>query len=408
MQIEHSVRLLDRSTPPHILTLTTLAGIGALSMSIFLPSLGAMSDHFGVDYGVMQLAVSGYLFATAAIQLIAGPLSDRFGRRPVTMVALLLFIVATLGTLIAPNITVFMICRLLQAAVATCLAMSRAVVRDLYPPHQAASRLGYVTMGMSIIPMIGPMVGGALQEVAGWQSVFVFLLIAGLAATVLTWRDMGETISGKGLTLREQISGYPELMRSVRFWGYVACTAFSSGAYYALLGGASFVAGTVFELSPMWAGIGLGAPASGYLVGNFLSGRYSVRLGINRMALIGSMVSTVGLGTSLIVTLLGVSDPLIFFGFCMFLGLGNGMTMPNATAGSLSVRPQLAGTASGLGGAIMIVGGSVMAVIAGAALDPAWREIPLQIIMLSSSALSVLALLVVIRRDRRLSDDLPR
>ena len=112
-------KFLDRTTPPSTVTLTLLAGIGALNMSIFLPSLSAMADYFDADYALMQFAVSGYLAATAILQVFVGPLADRFGRRPVTLVALAIFVLATLGTLIAPTAEVFLICRMAQSAVAT-------------------------------------------------------------------------------------------------------------------------------------------------------------------------------------------------------------------------------------------------------------------------------------------------
>jgi DHA1 family bicyclomycin/chloramphenicol resistance-like MFS transporter len=396
------VRFLDRTTPPHILTLILLSGVSALNMAIFLPSLNHMAEYFGTEYAVMQFALSGYLVATAVMQIVIGPISDRFGRRPVVIGSLAIFVLATVGALFAPTVGVFLTFRLLQATVASGLVLSRAIVRDMVPQEQAASMIGYVTMGMALIPMVGPMIGGALDQAFNWQASFVFLTLAGVLVLVLVILDQGETITGKGMSFGDQLRGYPELLTSRRFWGYALCAAFGSGAFFALLGGSSFVAGEVFGLTPLWTGVALGSPAIGYTLGNFLSGRYSVRAGINRMALAGTLIASAGLGLSLVLTLFGVSHPLVFFGLCTLLGLGNGIMLPSATSGMLSVRPALAGTASGLGGAIMIGGGAAMAALAGSLLTVETGILPLQIIMFVTSALAGVSILFVMARARQI------
>jgi DHA1 family bicyclomycin/chloramphenicol resistance-like MFS transporter len=394
------IRFLDRTTPPHIFTLVMLSGLSALTMSVFLPSLNHMAEHFGVDYAVMQFAVSGYLLATAVLQMVIGPLSDRLGRRPVVIGALCVFVMATIGCVLAPTAGVFLAFRMLQATVAVGIVLSRAIVRDMVPQDQAASMIGYVTMGMALIPMVGPMFGGVLDELFGWRANFVLLAVLGLGTLALVMADQGETIAGRGMGIAQQLRGYPDLLQSRRFWGYALCAAFGSGAFFALLGGSSFVAGEVFHLSPVWTGLALGSPAVGYALGNFVSGRFVTRTGVNRMALMGTAVAATGLGVSLLLSLLGVVHPLVFFGFCTLLGLGNGMMLPAATAGLLSVRPDLAGTASGLGGAIMIGGGAAMAALAGAMLTPETGALPLQAIMFATAAMAGVAILPVIRGER--------
>lgn len=398
-----TIRLLDRTTPPHILTLVLITGMAALSMSIFLPSLATMTTYFDTEYAIMQIALSGYLAATAILQVFVGPISDRFGRRSLVLGSLSLFVLASIGALFATTVEVFLFFRILQAAVATTMVLGRAIVRDIVPQDEAASMIGYVTMGMALVPMVGPMIGGALEQAFGWQATFVFLSAAGLATLVVAYLDLGETVQGQGTGFREQIRTYPELLSSPRFWGYVLCAAFGSGAFFALLGGASFVASEIFGLSPLWSGIALGAPAIGYAVGNFLSGRFSVRVGINRMAVVGTLIAVSGLGTSALLTLAGVHHPLIFFGFCVFLGLGNGVMLPNVIAGSISVRPHLAGTASGLGGAIMIGGGAALSQVAGSILTIETGTMPLQLIMLGVSVLAFLSVLFVIWRTKQIA-----
>lgn len=395
------VRFLDRSTPPHIATLILIAGISALNMSIFLPSLQAMTAYFDTEYATMQLALSGYLAATAVLQIFIGPISDRYGRRPVLLASLTIFVLASLGTYLATSVTTFLVFRMLQAAVASGVVLSRAIVRDMVPQAQAASMIGYVTMGMALVPMVGPMIGGAIDEFLNWHAIFLVLTGSGIAVLALCYFDQGETLEEGGLPFRDQIRSYPELFSSPRFWGYALCAAFASGAFFALLGGASFIAGTVFGLSPLWSGIALGAPAIGYALGNFLSGRYSVRFGINPMAITGSLLIIFGLGLSLGLALLGFHHPLIFFGCCTFLGLGNGIALPNVTAGLLSVRPHLAGTASGLGSAMMVGGGAALAQYAGTLLDPATGAVPLQWLMLLTAIAALLSILFVIWRERK-------
>lgn len=393
---------LNRQTPPHILTLTLLAGLSALTMNIFLPSLPGMARWFDVPYATMQLSVALYLGLSAALQIVIGPISDRYGRRKVILWSLVLFLLATVGTLVAPNATVFLIFRMAQAVIAAGMVLSRAIVRDMVPDAEAASMIGYVTMGMSLVPMIGPMIGGLLDEAFGWQASFSLLLVVGLAISALVWADLGETSAPKSTSLMAQVRQYPGLLASRRFWGYAMAAAFSSGCFFAYLGGAPFVGTEVFGLSSTEVGLFFAFTAIGYLMGNFLAGRYSVRLGMNRMILLGTLTTTAGIGTLTLVTLMGLSGPLVFFALTVPMGIGNGLALPNANAGLLSVRPDLAGTASGLGGAIMIGGGAGLAALAGYLLDARSSELPLILLMLASSVLSVVSILLVIRRARSL------
>jgi DHA1 family bicyclomycin/chloramphenicol resistance-like MFS transporter len=397
------VRFLDRATPPHIFTLIVLTGLGALSMNIFLPSLPAMTEHFATDYRLMQLSVALYLAVNAVLQIVVGPVSDRYGRRPVLLWAIAIFLIATLGCILAPTVEVFLAFRMLQAVVVAGLVLGRAVVRDMYPADQAASQIGYVTMGMAVVPMIGPAIGGVLDETLGWQANFWMLAILGALVLALIWRDLGETAARGSASFAEQFGEYPELFRSRRFWGYCSAAAFASGAFFAYLGGAPYVGSEVFGLSAGEVGLYFGAPALGYFFGNWISGRYSTRVGINGMIVWGTILSATGLTLSLLLFLVGLKTALSFFGFMTFVGLGNGMVLPNATSGMLSVRPHLAGTASGLGGAIMIGGGAALSALAGALLTGGNGAYPLILIMLTTSILAVFSILYTIRRERQVN-----
>ncbi|WP_101341300.1 multidrug effflux MFS transporter [Cereibacter azotoformans] len=395
-------RFLNRQSPPHIITLVMLTGLAALSMNIFLPSLPGMAAWFEAPYQLLQLSVALYLGLSAVLQMLVGPISDRFGRRSVILWSLGLFLLATVGTLMAPTAEVFLFFRMAQAVIAAGIVVSRAVVRDMVPDEQAASMIGYVTMGMSLVPMIGPVIGGVLDELFGWHANFALLLALGVAVTVLVWADLGETSEIRPVSFGAQMRQYPALLGSQRFWGYVLCAAFASGCFFAYLGGAPFVGTEIFHLSSSQVGIYFAAPAIGYAVGNFLSGRYSIRMGMNRMVLWGSVATTGGLAILMGGTLAGLHHPTFFFGMMTAVGLGNGMVLPNANAGMLSIHPQLAGTASGLGGAIMIGGGAALAALAGAVLTVEGGEMPLIVIMLVSGLASIAAILWVIRRARSL------
>ncbi len=373
-----------------------------MAMNIFLPSLPGMALHFEVDYAVMQLSVATYLAMSAVLQILIGPLSDKIGRRPVILWGVGLFCLATLGCLFAPNATVFLIFRGFQAVVAVAMVLSRAVVRDMYAQDRAASMIGYVTMGMAVVPMVAPAIGGILEDAFGWRANFTMLLACGLLVLFIAWRDLGETGTPSDHSLMQQFREYPELLTSPRFWGYCLAAAFGSGAFFAYLGGAPFVGTQVFGLSPSQLGLYFAAPSIGYFLGNWATGVLAARHGVNRMVLWGTIISVIGMGLSLIVSYAGFSGPITFFGFMSLVGVGNGMVIANATAGMLSVRPHLAGTASGLGGAIMIGGGAGLSALAGALLKPGRGEFPLVWIMFITSVLAVFAILYVIRRERQL------
>ena len=240
------VRFLDRTTPPHIATLILLAGMSAIVMNMFLPSLPNMTEHFQTDYRVMQLSVALYLLVSGVLQVLFGPLSDKYGRRPVILAGLTGFLLATLGCIFAPTVEVFLFFRMCQAVVAVAMVLSRAAVRDMYDQDSAASMIGYVTMGMAVVPMISPMVGGILDQFFGWKANFWALFVLGAMTLWLAWTDQGETAQKSGKSLTRQFAEYPELLTSPRFWGYSLAAAFCSGAFFAYLGGGPFVGSVVF------------------------------------------------------------------------------------------------------------------------------------------------------------------
>jgi DHA1 family bicyclomycin/chloramphenicol resistance-like MFS transporter len=386
----------DRS-PPRLLTLVAIAGLAALTMNIFLPSLTSISAWYGADYALAQLAISAYLAATAVLQIIIGPLSDRFGRRPVMLGGIVIFILASIGCLIAPGIYSFLAFRMIQATIATGMVLSRAIIRDMVEPSEAASMIGYVTMGMSLAPMIGPAIGGWLDHLIGWQASFIILLVCGFGVLALVWVDLGETNRHPTPSFAAQFRAYPELIRSRRFWGYTLTATFSAGVFFSFLGGAPFVAETLFGLTPASSGMYFALVSIGYMFGNFLSGRFSQSIGFNQMMIYGATTSIVGVIISLGLFSSGIIHPLSLYLPMLVVAVGNGLTLPNANAGIVSVRPQLAGSASGLGGAVNIAGGAGIAAITGAMMSDGTGIWPLLGMMGLSSLFAILSANIVMR-----------
>ena len=395
-------RFLDRHSQPHIVTLILLASIGAVTMNMFLPSLPAMATHFNTSTATMGLAVGVYLGASAVFQILSGPLSDMIGRRPIVLWSLAIFIAASVAINFAPNLTTFFILRALQAVAGTTMVLSRAIVRDTTSTEKAGSRIAYVTMGMSIVPMISPAIGGYIETHFGWQGNFWMLGLIGAMCFAIAFMDQGETAPSTSKNAWAQFQQYPELLTSQRFWGYCLASSLGSGAFFAYIGGAPFVGSVIYGLSPQQLGLYFGAPALGYFVGNFLSGRYSTRFGIDTMVTCGLLITLFGLSMSFAISAASLGSAKAFFGFMTLVGLGNGMTIPNATAGMLSIKPELAGTASGLGSAIMIGGGAALSAIAGLQLQGATSDLPLIELMLVSVFAGLLCILYVMHRNKAL------
>ncbi len=385
MQKYKDVRFLNRSTPPHIFSLILLASISALTMNIFLPSLPNIASELNSSTSILGLSVGIYLASSAVLQLIIGPFSDQFGRRPLILWSLIIFCISTLATVFVTNTAQFLILRIFQAISASCMVLARAIVRDTTESiEKAGSKIAYVTMGMALVPMVGPAIGGLLDYQYGWEASFWLLFLLGLLILIISFFDVGETLSDHNQSFLQQISTYPSLLRSKRFWGYCLSSAFVSGAFFSYLGGAPFVGNEVFGLEPKDLGFWFGAPAIGYVLGNFLSGRFSTKIGLDKMIFLGVTIALFGVSISLTISLSDHGSVLSFFGLMTLVGLGNGMSIPNATAAMMSINPKLAGTAAGLGSAIMIGGGAGLSAIANFILIPGSSEIPLIMLMWTS------------------------
>jgi len=389
------------TSPPTMFTLVIVTGLSVLSLNMFLPSLANIASEFEADYSLVSLSVAGYLGITAVLQLIIGPLSDRLGRRPVLLIGISIFIIASLGCLLATDIWTFLSFRVMQGAIISGWVLSLAVIRDTSPARDAASKIGYVSMAMAVAPMLGPILGGVLDELFGWRSSFLFFLTLGVIVFAICWIDMGETNKNPSSTLLRQFQAYPELFGSRRFWGYALCIMFSTSAFYTFLAGVPLIADKVLMILPSKLGFYLGSITAGFFLGSFLSGRYSKRYSLTTMMIAGRIAACTGLTAALIFFLLGYINELSLFGTTVFVGIGNGLTMPSANAGAMSVRPNLAGSASGLAGALTVGGGAVFTSITGAILNEQHGVYQLVGIMLFCSMMGLIAALYVLHVSRQ-------
>ncbi len=380
---------MSRTTPPHILTLVIATATGALATNVFLPSLPGMARDFGTDYATVQLTVSVYLVANAVVQLIVGPLSDRYGRRPVMIGAFTIFVLATLAGMFATSITVLLVLRAVQASAAAGVALSRAIVRDMVHADEAASRIGYITMGMTVVPMVGPVIGGLLDAPLGWHGSWLVMLVVGAGALAAIIFDLEETNHKPAATFSAQFRAWPRLLTSSRFWGYAVSAGFTAGCYFAFLGGGPQVASRTLAMSPSAFGANLAFIGLGYMTGNFISGRYARIMGIDAMVLAGNLVTGAGLVIAYSLFHFGFVVPLSLFAPLVLLGIGNGLTLPSAAAGMVSARPDLAGSAAGLGGAIQISASAILSMIAGWVVGSHGNPAPLLILMLAATAIAI-------------------
>lgn len=394
-------RFLDPKTPPSMFTLVILASLGAISMNIFLPSMPAIAEYFDASYLAVQFMLSGFLFMNGILQLFIGPISDRFGRRPVALWTLAGFVIASIVCANATNTAVLLTARTFQALVVSSFVLSRAAARDIAGERNAASMLGYIAMGMSVAPMMGPTIGGFLQEAFGWTAPFWALVGLGSAVFLLVLRDMGETNLFPSASMAAQMRTYPQLFTSRRFWGYALANTFASGCFFSLLGGAPFVGVQVYGLTPAELGLYFIFGPLGYFTGSLISGKFSQLIGTYRMMTYGAIICIGGMVLALFLVKIAPTLPVAFFGCTVFIGIGNGMVLPSSSAGMMSINPRLAGTAAGLGGSMMTLGGGAMSALVVPFLSIEAGATPLILFILASATLGLCAALYSIRVEHQ-------
>lgn len=355
---------------PLLALLMAMTAIGPLSLNILVPATPGLVATLNTDPATVQLTVSLYLLGLAVSQLALGPLSDRFGRRPVVICGLLITVVSSFVALFASSIGEIILARTIQAfGASTGLVIGRAIIRDLYDRERAASMIGWVATVMVVAPMVTPLIGGVLDTAFGWEATFVFVGIYALLVLIWAWFSLRETrpdhVTSGGL--RFLANEARALFQSRAFNAYVLAATLGSATFFAFLGGSPHVViGLMGESSAVY-GAWFILTAFGYMMGNLMAANLSPRFGVDNMIWAGLCFELLGaVLTILIVWLFPHGGPATIFPTQFLVSFGNGTLLPNAIAGSVSVRPQAAGTASG------IVGCAQMAVGALAAQGTSW------------------------------------
>lgn len=351
------------SSPPTLASLMAVSSLSVLSLNMFLPSLAQIAREFDVSYATAAWAVSGYLALTAVLQLIFGPVSDRLGRRPVVLTALVLFTLFSALCALAQDFRVFLAARMLQGVVIACSTMALAAVRDTSEPKAAARRLSWVAMGMAIGPMVGPVLGGFLDEALGWRSIFWTLSLGGVILIVVTAWDWGETNHRRSASFGDQFRRYPALVRDPVFWAFSGSIVTGIGCFFVFISGAPLVADKVLNISSAQLGVAIGIITLGFFLGNGVSGRIAERVGLGAMVLAGRALQVVVIALNLALLAVGYFDPIPFFGLMALVGFGNGLANPSGHAGVMSVNPALAGSAAGLSGAMVLAFGGLFTAV---------------------------------------------
>ena len=332
--------------------LASIALIGPLAVHGYMPMIPAVKVGLGIPDALAQLSFSIALFGMATATLVYGTLSDRFGRRPVLLSGLMLFLAGSLLSLFATSIVPLVFGRLLQAIGAGCgMTLVRTIARDAYGPEQLVKVLAYLTMFYTIGPMIAPVVSGFLVDQFGWRSGFAFALLAGGAIAAGAYFVLYETKpAGSGLAAGASIAqSYRALFSHLRFVSFVCQTGFSTGAFMVTAAAASFIMKEMLNRPATEYGLWFMAFPVGFFLGNFVSSRIGSRARIENMVLIGTILSLVSAGALCLLLGLGIVTPLSVFIPGLMITFSQGIALPYGQAGALAVEPKYAGTASGIG-----------------------------------------------------------
>jgi DHA1 family bicyclomycin/chloramphenicol resistance-like MFS transporter len=344
---------------PVTVLLTALVALGPISTDLYLPSLPGMARDLNATVPEVQLTLSLFLAGLALGQLVYGPLSDRFGRRPVLLAGVVLYFIASLACVVAPSMTVLVVARFIQA-LGACAGpvLCRAVVRDVHGREGSARVLSYMAAAMALAPALGPIIGGFLEVAFGWRANFVALAVYGFAGLVAAVAILPETNRAPDIEAANPLrvlATYLGLMRQRVYLGYVLCAAFAYSTIFSFISGSPFVLVDMVGLAPDAYGFCFAAVVVGYIVGAVASGRLTRKLGIDRLIAVGGAVASSAGVVLLIVGWSGVAWHGVSGAIAIVLPqavvmAGAGLVMSNAFAGAIGPFPRQAGAASALSG----------------------------------------------------------
>ncbi|UCH72954.1 MAG: multidrug effflux MFS transporter [Rhodospirillales bacterium] len=336
--------------------LTALVALGPISTSLYIPSMPRLVVEFGTEPELVQRSFTIFMLGFASTQLIYGPLSDRYGRRPVLVGGLLLYIAASLACALSTTIEAFLLARLAQG-IGACAGpvIGRAVVRDSFARRDAVRAFAFISTAISLAPALGPLIGGFLEVWLGWQSAFVFLMGYGGLMLWLALTRLDETLPLRdpmATSSLRLLGNYAALLRHRRYVGYLAPGVFGFGGLFAYVSTSPFLFIDRLGLAPDLFGILTISTVSAYATGSYLAGRAQDRISDHAVIRLG--LAAIGLGAVLMtmfsieLSVARVIGPMMLFVF------GFGLVMPSSTALALHPFPRIAGSASAMMGFLQI------------------------------------------------------
>jgi DHA1 family bicyclomycin/chloramphenicol resistance-like MFS transporter len=355
--------LRGRARAPFWLLVAVTAS-GTLAMHILVPVLPLAAENLAVSSGTIQLTITLYLFGVAGGQLLYGPVSDRFGRRPALLVALSLYVGASIVAGLAPNITVLLIARVVQA-LGGCggLVLGRAVVRDGAAEGQAASQMAMLTMVQSLAPGIGPAVGGYLGAWFGWRSIFAALFVFGMVTLIGTLFSLPETARSRGSGSGRMLGSYMRLLRTPAFRGYMIGGALTTTSFYAYLSASPFIFTEMLHRPAEEVGLYYLVVMIGVPIGSFAASRLVRRVRLGLLLQVTSGIAVLGAALFFAVAISGHLSVGAILGAMIVYSVGVGAASPMALASALSTQPTMIGAASGLYGFVQMGFGALCTVV---------------------------------------------
>lgn len=332
-----------------------------LSTDLYLASLPHLATDFGVPPAAVQQTLSWFVAGFGIAQLISGPLSDRFGRRPVLLAGLAIYIAASLACAVAPTLSLLVAARFVQAiGCCTAAVVARALIRDVYAPEEGARMLAKASSLLSLAPIFGPVLGGYLQVAFGWRAAFVFHTFFGLMLALTSWRLFEETNLHRNPDAthwRTLIRVYRRLASAKIFWAYTLPGALSYAAIFAFISGSSFVLIRLLGVPTDLYGYCFAFGVTGYLSGTLLCRRLLVRIGLARSLMIGATLTLASGLLFFAMAMAGIVHWTLVVG-CLFLTMfAHGINFPCAQTGAVAPFPREAGAAAGLLGFFTMVAG---------------------------------------------------